>query len=208
MGTFIAERAVLYTISSHGRPIGVTELAFVRLGGANRSGYFHPTAEGEPLMASIAAPLPAMRAWMMRDFVDEGGRSLVHPRMIGSQIFADLAEAMQHAGSHALALHREDGTLVRTTAIGIQDTEAFREHVSFELARLDDDGTDDADFLGADWTDDLDFIDQSPQCTCGDAALESADDDAELPSWVPEDLFPPAPRYQVHVLVADEADVP
>jgi hypothetical protein len=47
-----------YTVSSGGVTIGETELGFVRTGGPDRSGWFHPTAEGEAMLAAWRATQP------------------------------------------------------------------------------------------------------------------------------------------------------
>src|SRR5689334_2094983 len=144
MGHLQRGARMLYTVTSQGRPIGVTDLGFIPLAGVSRSGYFFPNAEGERVISTIAAALPAMRAYLLRDVTDEHGHTLVHPAMLGSPIFADLAEWMHHAAAHQLALQREDGSLVRTTLIGLQDTSPFSGRFGVELvASRADDGIDD-----------------------------------------------------------------
>ena len=112
-----------YTVSSRGRPIGVTDLGFVRIDGPGRSGWFHPNTDGARLMPAIASPLPAMRAFLHRHAVGPDGVPLVRPPRRTSTLFADLAEALHHATALELTLHRPDGSLVPTETVGIQDTE-------------------------------------------------------------------------------------
>ena len=75
-----------YTITSRGRPIGVTDLGFKRVGGPLRSGWFHPNAEGERLMPVIAAVYPAVRAYVRHDVHGEAGKSTAQPDPSGSTI--------------------------------------------------------------------------------------------------------------------------
>jgi hypothetical protein len=200
---------VNYTVWSRGRLIGETDLGFAPLVQQSRSGWFHPNAEGERVMPVIASVLPAMRAYLHRDVVDAQGKSLVHPQMHGSTAFADLAEAFQHFGALDLELRREDGSVVPTSDIGIQDT-----HRLVELAQMDDDDLDAAsaqadgeavDFterdlqLEADVMHDLELVDEEL-----DAAI-----DGPYPAWMPDDLQEPRfPRYQIHVLLVDGDAIP
>lgn len=195
-----------YTVWSRGRLIGETDLGFAPLVRQSRSGWFHPNADGDRAMPVIATVLPAMRAYLHRDVVDAQGKSLVHPQMHGSTTFADLAEAFQRLGSLDLELRREDGTVVPTSDIGIQDT-----HRLVALAEVDDDlgaASTLADVvepterdlqLGADVMRDLELVDRR-----FDAAVEGP-----FPAWMPDDLQEPRfPRYQIHVLLLDGDAIP
>ena len=214
-----------YTVSSRGRPIGTTDLGFKHFGGRGRLGWFHPNAEGEQVMPVIASVLPALRAYMDRDTVGEDGRPIVQPQMMGSSEFADIAEALHHVEALELTLHREDGTLVPTECVGIQDTHQLlalareeldkpdwmREGDGFELDLEDDGGEDDGDELA--------LIRELVPALDGDEEIdieevqvfftEDRSDDAE--GWTPDgdeienDRFP---RYQVHVMLVDASSVP
>ena len=211
---------MLYTVSSRGRTIGVTDLGFMRLGGVNRSGYFHPNEEGERLVPSIAAGVPAMRAYMCRDTIDAHGRSIVQPQMIGSTVFADIAEALHRTAEFELAVHREDGSLVPTEQIGIQDTEQFRHLVGVEIVEVFNDGEEpdeaDLELLLAQCDDDSTVFDADDADerlrACREDGAEGSDDedqeDEDTEPWLPEDLVPPYPRYQIHVRLLDAAEVP
>ena len=50
-----------YTIWSHGRLVGETDLAWVRTDDCLRVGWFHPTADGEPLIAPDTSPALELR---------------------------------------------------------------------------------------------------------------------------------------------------
>ena len=192
-----------YTISSRGRPIGTTELDFIRIDGLERSGWFHPTALGVELLPSIASPLPAMRAFMCRNVRDTDGRPIVQNDFLSSSLFADLAEALQHADAMELALHRPDGTIVPTSEIGIQDTQRLAEHPWWrdlypvgEIPAADDEW----------FRESMSELDESPSDW-----LESSDDD--LPdgacddAWVPDEE-PSLPRYQVHLRLSEVNAIP
>jgi hypothetical protein len=190
---------VRYTVWSRGRLIGDTDLGFIRLIDQARSGWFYPNTDGERVMPTIAAVLPAMRAYLHRDAVDAQGDSFVHPAMHGSTTFADLAQAFQHLRSLDLELRRENGSVVPTSDIGIQDTEQL-----IAFAESDDDDVDitswDADDellefarelqLEADVMHDLELL---------EPAFELGIDDPSA-DWMPDDLQEPRfPRYQIHV---------
>jgi hypothetical protein len=193
---------VRYTVWSRGRLIGETDLDFIRLIDQQRSGWFHPSVEGERLMLGIATPLPAMRAYLHRESVDVWGNSLVRPEMHGSTIFADLAEAFQRLRSLELELRREDGSIVPTSDIGFQDTERL-----IDLAELDDENIDEASWnaddelaepaardlqLDADVMRDMELLEED---------FEEEDDDP-FAGWTPDEFRePPNPRYQIHVLL-------
>jgi hypothetical protein len=116
-------RHVRYTVWSRGRSLGDTDLGFHPIIERCRSGWFHPNADGERLMPVFVALLPAMRAYLHRDAADSAGNRIVQPALAGSSLFADLAEAFQHLSSLDLELRREDGSVVPTSSIGIQDVQ-------------------------------------------------------------------------------------
>jgi hypothetical protein len=198
---------VRYTVWSRGRLIGDTDLGFIRLIDQSRSGWFHPNVEGERLMPVIASVSPAMRAYLHRDAVDAQGDSLVQPAMYGSTAFADLAEAFQHLHSLDLELRREDGSVVPTSDIGIQDTQQL-----VELAEMDDDDVeawDADDELGETTEHDLQLeADVMHDAELIDQAFGAGVDDS-IADWMPEDLQEAAfPRYQIHVLLLHGDAIP
>jgi hypothetical protein len=199
---------VRYTVWSRGRLIGETDLGFVRVIEQSRSGSFHPTDEGERLMSVIAAPSPAMRAYLHRDAVDALGESLVQPSLRGSTLFADLAEELQQLHSLDLELRREDGSVVPTSDIGIQDT-----HHLLALAD-EEDGVDawswdEDDDLFA--TTELDYLREADVMPDADVTEEAPGDwvDDLCTEWTREDLEAPRfPRYQIHVLLLHGDEIP
>ena len=189
-----------FTVSSRGRPIGVTDLGFVHLGGPNRSGWFHPNAEGERLMPVIASVLPAMRAYTTRDVTGAEGAAIIQSHLIGSTLFADLAEALHHVGSLDLTLHREDGSLVPTDFIGIQDTEQL-----LALAHPDD-AQGEAHGL---FDEALDEHPGSALELGSDADARCSDDACDQVEPLTSDDEPTVfPRYQIHVRLAEGVMLP
>ena len=186
-----------YTVWSRGRLSGETDLGFAPLIELARSGSFHPNAEGERLMPGVASPLPAMRAYLHRNAVDASGNGFVQPELLGSTLFADLAEAFQHLESLDLELRREDGSVVPTACIGFQDT-----HELLALAEEDEAVVEeslDADSPSAEEIAFLEELDASP--ADGDAwsgaLIEDWTDDVWT-GWEPEKPIE-FPRYQIHV---------
>ena len=188
---------MLYSVWSRGRQIGETDLGFYRLIDQSRSGWFHPNADGERVMPMIASVLPAMRAYLHRDKVDASGSPMVQPALYGSTLFADLAEAFQRMESLELELRREDGSVVPTLSIGIQDTHQL-------LALADEVMAEDM----ASWDMDDDFLEiieeverEFPPLDDAEVVeqvIESLDD--SIGEWTPDELDESRfPRYQIHI---------
>jgi hypothetical protein len=197
-----------YTVWSRGRLIGETDLAFIRIFNRSRSGWFHPTPEGERSMSVIASVLPAMRAYLHRDAVDAQGNSLVQPALHGSELFADLAEAFQHLRALDLELRREDGTVVPTADIGVQDTQQLLEFSPVERDEIETFGPDADDELfemtERDLPFDADALSDDPVEEVRDPRLDDL-----VTEWMPDDLEPPPlPRYQIHVLLLEDDAIP
>jgi hypothetical protein len=207
-----------YSVWSRGRLIGETDLGFVRFDDLSRFGWFHPNPQGERLMPVVASVLPAMQAYLGRD-VDAPGDPIVRPAPRGSTLYADLAEAFQHLHSLDLELRREDGSVVPTLGIGIQDTHQLLELAALELAKWDEDDLDAANW-GSD--DDLFETTESELQLDADAMLDTEATDQTLGAlsndptewtpdteWRPEDLPDPRfPRYQIHVQLLRGDEIP
>jgi hypothetical protein len=204
---------VEYIISSRGRPIGTTELGFVRFDGSSRSGWFHPNSLGESLMPDVAMVLPAVRAFLFRHERDSGDRSLLHPDFRRSSLFADLAEAFHRVAALDLTLHHADGTLIPTSMLGIQDT-----HQLLELGKSDPYPSSDPliaeeaayeEFDHELWDDpDLDPSPASLGWQEYDADFDGDFDSADESGWAPDEEPNRFPRYQVHALLVDESAIP
>jgi hypothetical protein len=189
-----------YTVWSRGRLIGETDLGFVPLIPALRSGSFHPNTEGERLMPVVAAVSPVMRAYLHRNATDASGGGFVLPELRGSTLFADLAESFHHVEALELELRREDGSVVPTACIGIQDTHwllelAEQEEAITEQGSLEEflvEGIEDFERLDVDAS----VGDQPPDALLEDWTEDWTDDVHE--AWEPEKPIE-FPRYQIHV---------
>jgi len=197
---------VQYIVSSRGRPIGTTDLDFIRIAGSSRSGWFHPNPLGEELLPDIAMVLPAMRAFLCRNARDADDRPIVQSHLRHSSLFADLAEAFHRVGAFDLTLHHTNGTLIQTSHIGIQDTERL-----LELSRCDDlyaqsdplivEEAAYQEFDG-EYEDNLEHDTEHDLELCQRGVWES--DDAIEDVWDPDEAPNRFPRYQVHVLLVEE----
>jgi hypothetical protein len=186
-----------YTVWSRGRLIGETDLGFAPLIALARSGSFHPNAEGERLMPVVASVSPAMRAYLHRNAVDASGNGFVLPELHGSTLFADLAESFQRLESLDLELRREDGSVVPTACIGIQDTHWLRDLAEEETKPAAEQGAVQEPLVeGIEELEQFDADalegDESPR-----ALIEDWTDDFPA-AWEAERRIR-FPRYQVHV---------
>jgi len=99
---------LLYSIVSHGRVLGTTDLGFIYRPDVTRCGWLHPTPLGERLLPMAAGVSPAMRAEYIL-----GPDATLH---------ADVMAAWDQEQALELELRREDGTVIPTSDIGIIDT--------------------------------------------------------------------------------------
>jgi len=192
---------VAYTVCSRGRPIGSTDLEFVRIGGPHRTGFFHPNGDGERLIPLVAAPLPAMRKRMRRTAMEGSHRSeMSHEE--ATLLMAEIHEAGERERALALTLHREDGSLVPTESICFRDTEAYIE-VGELMAECDE------------WQEDDEEIRRSVEHDLGvlDEWFGKDDDgypgfDLPEPDWLEEDEPAPWPKYQIQIELLDDEAIP
>lgn len=191
-----------YAVWSHNRLIGETELAFPPIIPQARSGWFHPNADGERLMPVIAAVLPAMRAFLHRNARDAFGERVVQPSLKNTTLFADLAESFQHVESLDLEIRGDDGVVVPTCHVGIQDT-----HQLIGVAHLD------VDRMAEPEAD----RQLRPPNRYGTSPRDVRADDLTLDAlllepkeqWAPARHTPtPFPRYQIHVLLDTDSATP
>jgi hypothetical protein len=119
--------SLLYTILSHNRPLGTTDLGFIYRPRGFRSGWLYPTPLGERYLPIAAGVAPAIRT-----------EYLLGP---DPTLHADVLAASDQAEGLELELRREDGVSIETSDIAIIDTEyllsidwdAEREEDDFEL---------------------------------------------------------------------------
>lgn len=213
------EVCVAYTIASHGRPIGETELEFVRMGGPGRSGWFHPNEWGESLMPLITAVLPDGRSAGRRSVARDTDAAAGGAPPRHSNQAADALEALRSSPPLDLTLHDASGALIPTEFIGIQDVHLLlplwdeaddeaeaetraRESAGEEAGHELDDGADELELT--------DFPSHSADDDPGDwlGEIESYDDVEDFSGeWEPDDPST-FPRYHIHLVLADEAAIP
>ena len=188
-----------YTVWSHGRLLGVSSLDYRRVFPRHRMGDFHPTEEGEEILP-IATAVSRAGADLVKSLSGAPPGSPARTRLRDSSEYADLAAAEDHYNALEVELRGPDGTVIPTEWIDLRDME-------FLLSLTDDDleGTSpELDFASEE---EDDFGDPPPGF--GDAPdfdledeFEFDDDDAP---WRPERVFP---RYQLQVMLRDDAAVP
>jgi hypothetical protein len=212
---------VPYIVCSRGIPIGTTDLAFARLTGRDRMGWFVPNPEGERLMPVVAAMHRAIRG--ITTIVGRETSPPAMPLEPGMDADDALERALADVEALELTLHREDGVLVRTYGVSIADTQTLRELYGDEPA------PDELENLAPWEREEDDQPDAEPQDEM-DAAL-AAEIDEDLRRMLELDgddaapdesgrFDPPAPwepddvddvdglRYQVHVRLVDESAIP
>ena len=210
-----------YTVTSRGRPIGVTDLGFRYRPDTSRMGWFHPNAEGEKLMPVVAAVTAATRAYSegRRRGRDKSG---VESRSRDATLLADVAEAYQHAGALDLRLHAEDGTLIPTEFVTITDTEELLAWADLEEAielgeawklgeHVPDPQFDPSEDM---FDEEVDGFENDPE-TPFDLDAEEGDlifcdgfADTEAP-WTPDESEPdPLMRYQIFVSLVEANSIP
>lgn len=189
-----------YTVCSRGRPIGSTELDFVRIGGPHRMGFFEPNEEGERIVAMIAAPLPAMRERIRRTAVEgPGAHEMSHEE--AALLHAEMHEAAERERALTLTLHREDGSLVPTESISFRDTEAYID--VGELLAAEGPAWDDEE-LQRSVEHDLELLEES----FGEDDDGYPGFDVSEPEWLEEAEPTPWPRYQIQVELVDDEAIP
>jgi hypothetical protein len=107
-----------YTLTSHGRPLGVTDLGFARHDARIRSGWFHPNALGERVMPVIAAVLPAF--WREVEPGESGSTGGAGATQTVE--FTDPEESVQHVETLVLEIHADDGSIVPSDLLGLEDS--------------------------------------------------------------------------------------
>lgn len=205
-----------YTVTSRGRPIGVTDLGFRYVEGLGRMGWFHPNDDGQRLMPVVASISTATRAYALTI----GRRSAQDTSPEGQQresmLLADVAEAYQHVGALELQLHREDGSVVPTECVSIQDTEELIACADMDDAIRDGEAWKFGEALSDPLYDPLeDVLDEELEEAFGRAADDGFDFDADdepvfadgladcVEPWTPDDERPVSlPRYQIYVRFA------
>jgi hypothetical protein len=196
-----------YTLWSHGRLLGETDLAFARCFEKHRMGWFHPNELGERLMPIICGAKPAFFA------LSDLTRRLI-PNPYGSQRrtwdldtvlrtsteYADLAAAYAQEQGLALELRGPSGAVIPTEDIGIQDTE----YLLSIPDRCDDVSLYDVE---AGMTGDPE-LDEEMQAEIDEIVEEFKDREKWQGTADEDEEESNLPRYQIQVHLINDADVP
>jgi len=199
---------VPYTVVSHGRVLGTTELEYTRWRKGFRGGSFLPATDAAGLMEIAVGVSPACftlsrKIREMDRQLDQGSPTIAArlPRLKATTEHADVASACDREEALELELCGPDGSLIETEWIALQDTE-------FLLSLAD------GDVSEPDWSDDG----WDPELEMSLDEMSDFDDDDEFDDPVPwdEDFDleradqpeTPFPRYQIFVTLVDDAAVP
>jgi len=208
---------VPYIVKSRGHTIGTTDLGFVRALPNSRMGWFQPNEAGERAMPAITSALPAVRAFLRSDIC--AGREGPIPRaeLTKSTHHADLLEALHHVDALDLTLHHEDGTLIPTEDVGIQDTEQLLDLITLDDTMLgiddpegDDPEVDDPEIVAA--REEIDELLQERFGFFGEKGHAFDPAEADSPDrrepWMDPGQANPRERYQIIVLLPEGTDLP
>ena len=193
-----------YTLWSHSRLLGETDLAFARCLPKHRMGWFYPNDLGERFMPIICGVKPAFFALaeLTRRLIPNpygtGRRTWdVDTVLKNSAEYADLAAAYAQEAGLALELRGPTGVVIQTENIGIQDTEDLRS-LNFDDVSLYD--------VEAGRTGDVE-LDEETLAEIGEF-VEEFKENTRWVSEADEEKESDLPRYQIQVHLIDEADVP
>ena len=188
-----------YTIWSHDRLLGETDLGWARCLPKVRSGHLHPTELGWKLVPLACGVAPALRHYseLRRALMAATeGETDVSAASTIETAYADLEAACANEEGLALELRDADGNVIPTKEIWVQDTEYLLSIADNAEAR-DREETIDRE-LGTE------FLAEVKALLIAD---EEGQPDFEAPAEG-EDEPMDFPRYQIHVRLVDEADVP
>jgi hypothetical protein len=181
----VGGRAMTYTLWSQGRLLATTDLGWVRCMPRHRAGDLQPTEVGEVLLAVACGVRPALRLH---------GHDFDHPAVL---------TAIERSEALRLELRGPDGEVIPTEDLWIQDSEYL-----LALAReepLPEPTDEELEELA-----ELEEMEVEAWDPENDAALAELpdvdepferdfDDEAEEREW---------PRFQVMLVLVDDADVP
>jgi hypothetical protein len=189
---------VPYTVWSHGRLVGETDLGFIDREGNHRTGYFYPSAFGEELIPIFNEPRRIMKELGSTSRACEPGTAKDDPEWVALHSAWEVAKEREQ--SLALELRDERGAVIPTELVGICDTDLTLELYPGHEHESDDEPLDpevqaeiDLEIsLLEEWRDDM----QRERELLG---LNDDEDEAE---------DTPLPRFQVQVLLVYEWAVP
>ncbi|MEO5814979.1 MAG: hypothetical protein ABIT20_06835 [Gemmatimonadaceae bacterium] len=177
---------------------------------AVRVGWFHPTPQGERVMPIAVALPPIVQAYVERARQLTGDATMVQGELDRSTEGADLSAAFHHLEALDLQLRREDGSIIPTEDIGIQDT-----HRLLELAR---EAEREMDAECDEWGDVGDLFREPSE------SERQLEEDVQHDTELIEEMFPQSdgfrdwaigkldeddfPRYQILVQLFDDSALP
>jgi hypothetical protein len=197
-----------YTVWSHGRLLGESALDYRRVFPRHRMGDFLPTEAGEKIMP-IATGVSKAGVEVVKSLSGSPPGSAARTHLRESSEYADLAAAEDQYDALELELRGPDGSVIPTEWIDLRDTEYLLTIPDLEdihgadaaadlWAEIDEEfGEPPADLID----DPLDFGDFEAEDDF-DFDIDDFDDDEP---WRAQRVFP---RYQLQVMLRDEASVP
>ena len=187
-----------YTLWSHGRLLGESELDYRRAFARHRMGDFHPTEVGSRLMPIATGVSPA-GIELSRKITRTSGQLDDAARTTSE--YADFAAAADHCEALTLELRAPDGSVIPTEWIDVRDLDFLTSLVVEEDLEMDEGESeppgDIEDELSDDWDEILSGFD-------GDANMFGPDLENEE-QWQASRDFP---RYQLQVMLRDDAAIP
>jgi hypothetical protein len=150
-------------------------------------------------MPLITGPIPGISIRRDRELPSSAAPAADEASASLSTSDADLAEFLQHVRAFDLTLHHEDGSLIATEFIGIQDTERLLA-LGAECEAHDARAAEDVDLFDADESLDAEEI-------AGDVEAILDDFDEDEP-WRVDEGPADLPRYQLIVELIDERAIP
>ena len=187
-----------YTLWSHGRLLGESELDYRRAFARHRMGDFHPTEVGSRLMPIATGVSPAgieLSRKIMRTSgqLDDAART--------TSEYADFAAAADHCEALTLELRAPDGSVIPTEWIDVRDLDFLTSLVveeDLEMGAGESEPLGDIeDELSEDWDEIHSGLD-------GDANMFGPDLENEDQWRGSREL----PRYQLQVMLRDDAAIP
>ena len=189
-----------YTLWSHGRLLGESELDYRRVFARHRMGDFHPTEVGWCLMPIATGVSPA-GVELSRKITRSSALGLFDEAVRRTSEYADFAAAADHCEALELELRAPDGSVIPTEWIDVRDLEFLTSLVVEEDLET---GEGNAETLGdlegessESWEELLGGLDYDGEVF----APERADDD----DWR---TAQPHPRYQLQVMLRDDGAIP
>ena len=189
-----------YTLWSHGRLLGESELDYRPLFARHRMGDFHPTDVGSRLMP-IATGLSPAGIELSRRIRRSSGVQLFDDAVRRTSEYADLAAAADYCEALALELRGPDGSLIPTEWIDVRDLEFLASLVIEDDLEIGERNAESVDELDNDFSESWDELLGGPDYDAHVFGRELENDD----DWRTAE---PPPRYQLQVMLRDDGAIP